>query len=125
MGVTFATSVFFGLLVGFVIVALTMFSGVLDNLREFGTLKAIGATTGDLARILLVQATVYALAGSAIGLTLAGGVARGMKSPQLALVIPPALVAAMPALMLVICIVASTLALARLRKLEPAIVFRG
>jgi len=125
MGTTFATSVFFGLLVGFVIVALTMFSGVLDNLREFGTLKAIGATTGDLARILLVQAVVYALVGSALGLTLVGNIARAMKSPQLAMVLPSALIAVTPALMLLICVVASTLGLLRLRKLEPAIVFRG
>jgi putative ABC transport system permease protein len=125
MGVTFGTSTFFGFLVGLVIVGLTMFSAVVDNIREFGTLKAIGATNGDLARILLVQAIFYASVGSGMGLLLVSGMAHGMRSPKLALVLPWWLVASLPVIMLVICVFSSGLALLRLRNLEPAIVFRG
>lgn len=125
MGVTFGTSTFFGFLVGLTIVGLTMFSAVVDNIREFGTLKAIGATNGDLARILLVQAVFYASVGSGLGLLLVSGIAHGMRSPKLALVLPWEMVVALPVIMLVICILSSGLALLRLRNLEPAIVFRG
>jgi len=125
IGITFGLSALFGLVVGFVIVAMSMFSAVVDNLREFGTLKAIGSTTGDLARLLLVQALFYGLSGSAIGLAAVGVLASVLRSPSLAVTLPIPLVAAVPMVMAVICVAASFLALWRLHKLEPGMVFRG
>ncbi len=124
LGVTFGTSTAFGLIVGFVIVALTTFSAVLDNIREFGTLKAIGATNWDLAKLLFAQSIAYALLGSLIGLTLVTRVADGIRSPKFAIIITPALAVGTTVMMIVLCVVASSFALIRLRKLEPAMVFR-
>lgn len=124
IGVSFGTSTVFGLLVGFVIVGLTMFSAVVDNLREFGMLKAIGATNLDLAAILFGWATLYAASGSGIGLLLVGALARAIRTPDLTVVLPPWLVLGAPAVMWAVCLVASGLALLRLRGLEPAMVFR-
>jgi len=124
LGVTFGTSTAFGLIVGFVIVALTTFSAVLDNIREFGTLKAIGATNWDLAKLLFAQSIAYALLGSLIGLTLVTRVADGIRSPKFAIIITPTLAVGTTLMMIVLCIVASSFALIRLRKLEPAMVFR-
>ncbi len=109
---------------GFVIVALTTFSAVLDNIREFGTLKAIGATNWDLAKLLFAQSVAYALLGSLIGLTLVTRVADGIRSPKFAIIITPTLAVGTTLMMIVLCIVASSFALVRLRKLEPAMVFR-
>lgn len=124
IGVSFGTSTFFGLLVGFVIVALTMFSAVIDNLREFGTLKAIGASNTDLALILLVQSVIYALVGSLVGLAVVTRIAAAMRSPNLAMVLSPTLFSATFAGMLLLCIVASSIALNRVRRVEPGMVFR-
>lgn len=124
IGVSFGTSTLFGLIVGFVIVGLTMFSGVVDNLREFGMLRAIGATTWDLALVLVLQAAGYAVAGSGLGLLLVGLLAKGIRSPELAVILPPWLVFGAPVLMLGVCVAASFLALLRIRGLEPAMVFR-
>jgi putative ABC transport system permease protein len=124
IGTTMGTATIFGLVVGFVIVALTMFSAVVDNLREFGTLKAIGATTWDLAKVLFVQSVVYALAGSLIGLTIVTQVAGAIRSPKMGMILPVWLFGVTPLAMVVLCVVASSLSLIRLRKLEPAMVFR-
>jgi putative ABC transport system permease protein len=124
IGITFGTATLFGLIVGFVIVALTMFSAVIDNLREFGTLKAIGATNGDLAVLLLVQSIVYALMGSLLGLAVVSLMANGIRSAQLAMNVSPALFGGTVVAMLGLCVFASSLSLLRLRKLEPAMVFR-
>lgn len=124
LGVSFGTSTIFALIVGFVIVGLTMFSGVVDNLREFGMLKAIGVTGRDLTGILVVQAMLYGLVGSGLGLAAAGGVARAIRSPELSLILPWWLVFGTPVVMLVVCLAASALGLYRLRSLEPAMVFR-
>lgn len=124
IGVSFGTSTLFGLIVGFVIVALTMFSSVIDNLREFGTLKAIGATNGDLAIILVVQSVLFALVGTLVGLTLVTRIAEAIRSANLAMVLPPWLYLGTFAAMTLMCIAASSLALVRVRSVEPGMVFR-
>lgn len=124
IGVVLGSSTAIGLLVGFVMVALTMFSAVLDNLREFGTLKALGATTLDLVGLLWVQAIVYGLIGAAIGSVLVGRVATATRSAQIAMQLPPLLLLSTACIAVVMCIVASSVAVLRLRAIEPAMVFR-
>ena len=124
LGITFGTSTAFGLLIGFIIVALSMFSSVLDNIKEFGTLKAIGATNGDLSRLLVVQSVLYAVLGSFIGLGMVGFASEGIRSANLAMIVPLPLIIATPLVMVVLCVIASFLALRRVRKLEPGMVFR-
>ena len=124
IGVTVGSIAGVGLIVGFVIVALTMFSSVVDNLREFGTLKAIGTTTLDLAKLLLVQSIMYALMGTVLGVAAVRLLAKGIRSPQMALILPLQVHVLTVFVMIFVCIAASSLALLRLRKLEPAMVFR-
>lgn len=124
LGTSFGTSTAFGLIVGFVIVALSMFSSVVDNIREFGTLKAVGATNWDLAMLLLVQSVVYALMGTLVGLALVTRMAAGIRSARLALVLPPWLTLGTIVGMTIVCVLASSLALLRIRRVEPAMVFR-
>jgi putative ABC transport system permease protein len=124
LGVTFGTSTGFSLIVGFVIVALAMFSAVVDNIRVFGTLKAIGATNGDLALLLFVQALAYAVLGTTLGLFLVTQISELVRSPDLALRLPPPLFGAAYVVMSLLCIVASALSLLRVRRVEPGMVFR-
>ena len=124
IGTTTGTSTAFGLIVGLVIVGLSMFSAVIDNIREFGTLKAIGSRNTDLALMLFVQSAIYGVLGSIIGLFMITMMGEGMRSPQLALVLPWQAFAGTPVLMVLLCGFASLLALSRVRKLEPGMVFR-
>lgn len=124
LGVSFGTSTAFGLIIGFVVVALSMFSSVLDKLREFGTLKAIGCTNFDLAVLLLMQSIAYAWIGSFVGLGMVTFVGGKIRTPQLAVIIPPQLMVMVPFVMTALCMAASVLALQRIRKLEPGMVFR-
>jgi putative ABC transport system permease protein len=124
IGVTFGTSTLFGLVVGFVIVALSMFSSVVDNLREFGTLKAVGSTNLDLMFLMFAQAVAVAVMGVILGLALVTQIAVWIRSPRLAVLLPPWLLGGTAGLMVLLCIAASSLALQRIRQLEPAMVFR-
>lgn len=124
IGFSFGTSTFMGILVGLITVALSMFSSVVDNMRQFGTLKAIGATMGDLARLLFVQAIVYAVVGSLIGLGMMAALVQGIRNAQLTPILPSISIAITFGAMIGVCLSASVLALFRLRQLEPAMVFR-
>jgi putative ABC transport system permease protein len=62
-----------GVLVGFLVVFLSMYTAVLERTREIGVLKALGASPGYILRILLRETAVLALAGSVIGVILTYG----------------------------------------------------
>jgi putative ABC transport system permease protein len=124
IGIVLGSSSAVGLLVGFIMVALTMFSAVLDNLREFGTLKALGATTFDLVRLLWMQAIVYGALGAFVGVALVSRVASAARSAQLAMQLPPALLVGTFVVAIFMCIAASSIAVLRVRAVEPAMVFR-
>ena len=124
LGVSFGTATAFGLLIGFIIVSLSMFSSVLDHLQEFGMLKAIGCTNRDLTFLLVAQSVAYAGIGSLMGLAAVTGVANGIRSAELVPIVPRQLFFIAPGVMLVLCVAASSLALFRVRRLEPGMVFR-
>lgn len=124
IGVTFGISTAFAIIVGFVIVALTMFSAVVDNIREFGTLKALGMRTRGLALLLTVQAILYSAVGTTIGSGLAMLAANAIRGPMLVLIRPWELVVGSYVLMTLVCVIASLLALVRVAKVEPGMVFR-
>lgn len=59
-----------GLLVGFLVVFLSMYTAVLERTREIGVLKALGASPGYILNILLRETVVLAVAGSIVGILL-------------------------------------------------------
>jgi putative ABC transport system permease protein len=124
IGQSIGMGVVMSLFCGFAIVALTMFSAVVDHVREFGTLKAIGATNTDLAKLLLAQAVTCALVGAIVGEALVAQVVTGIRGPSLPMALPVWLMGATVLVMVVICVTASGMALLRVRAIEPGIVFR-
>ncbi len=59
-----------GVLVGFLVVFLSMYTAVLERTREIGVLKALGATPAYVLNILIRETTLLALAGSVLGILL-------------------------------------------------------
>ena len=92
------------LLCGFAIVSLTMFSAVVDHVREFGTLKAIGATNTDLAKLLLAQAVTCAIAGATIGEAIVARLVNVVRGPELPMDLPVWLMGGTVLGMVVICV---------------------
>jgi putative ABC transport system permease protein len=59
-----------GVLVGFLVVFLSMYTAVLERTREIGVLKALGASPGYILNILLRETILLAIAGSILGILL-------------------------------------------------------
>jgi putative ABC transport system permease protein len=59
-----------GVLVGFLVVFLSMYTAVLERTREIGVLKALGASPGYVLNILLRETVILAIAGSMLGILL-------------------------------------------------------
>ncbi|HLG96247.1 MAG TPA: ABC transporter permease [Bryobacteraceae bacterium] len=62
-----------GVLVGFLVVFLSMYTAVLERTREIGVLKALGGSPGLILNILLRETALLAVAGSLLGIALAYG----------------------------------------------------
>ncbi|MGD9850967.1 MAG: ABC transporter permease [Nitrospirales bacterium] len=126
IGVNFGTTVLLGFVVGMAIAGQTFYLFTVENLRQFGALKAIGASTGMLARMILLQSFTVGVIGYGVGIGLATlfgwTVGSGGRLPFKETW--PLLVGVFLAL-LMICSLSSVISIRKLAKLEPAVVFRG
>lgn len=123
---SFGTTILLGLLVGIAVSGQTFYSFVLENTRHLAALKAMGASNGLLARMLLLQALTVGLIGYGLGIGLAsllGFIFLNKGQPPFFM--PYQLPLATFGLIFLICIFAALLGIRRVAKLEAAIVFRG
>lgn len=126
MPINFLTAVALGFIVGVTISGQTFYNFTLDNLRYFGTLKAMGTVNSTLLRMILLQAlTVGAIGyGLGVGAASAWGMLASTRT-QLAFRLPWQLLVISAAAVLVICLSSAALSIRKVMKLEPAVVFRS
>ena len=62
-----------GVVIGFLVVFLSMYTAVLERTREIGILKALGASQGYIAGILLRETVLLAIAGTIAGIGMTYG----------------------------------------------------
>ena len=125
VGAGFFTTAVLGIIVGFVVVGQILYSGTLQYLREYGTLKAMGARNGAVVRVILSQAMISAALGFAVGAPLAMGMRAAMKGANLSVALSPELYAATAAITIVMCSFAALLSIVKVLRLDPAAVFKG
>ena len=123
VGVVFGMGTLVAALIGGAIVAVTLYSTVLDRLRDYGMLKAVGARSRDLLQLLLAQAWTFALLGFVLG---AGAFFLVRHAyPNLPMKATPEMIAGVALAAFVSCTLASLAAIRRVLTLDPAIVFKG
>ncbi len=125
VGLGFLAAAFLGLMVGGVIVSQTLYAMTVEKLSEYGVLKAMGATMEELSSIVLEQGLACGAAGLILGLLLSVVLGGLVKSAGAAVVIPWPLVIGVTMLTVVLCSGAAMVSIARLRKIDPATVFRA
>lgn len=118
------TLIIFALIAGFFIIGLTMYSSALDRLKDYGTLKAIGAGNGYISRLILMQALLFSVVGFLMGLLLLEGFRRGVAGSGLIFSFSPLVLLGMFATIALISLSGASFALSRIRSVEPAAVFR-
>jgi putative ABC transport system permease protein len=125
--VNFGLTVAVALIVGTVVAGQTFYIFTIENLRQFGALKAIGTTNHRIVRMILLQALLAGLIGYAIGMGLAAlffetvsrqEALRGMAMPW------QVMAGAWGLVLLIVC-GASLISIRTVVRLEPAMVFRG
>jgi len=123
MGMSFGTLVLFAMISGFFIIGLTLYSSALDRIKDYGTLKAIGATNGYVNKLIIAQAFLYAVIGYGIALLLLIAFKLGVAKSGLLIEISLSFAIFLLFVTLLISVGGSLFAVRKIAKLEPASVF--
>ena len=124
--VNFGITVFLGFLVGTAIAGQTFYLFTVENIRQFGALKAMGTSNWMILFMVLSQALQVGVVGYGVGVGLAalfGWWTRSMS--RLSFFMPWQVLAITAVAVFVIVLVASLLSIRKVLVLDPAIVFRG
>jgi putative ABC transport system permease protein len=113
-----------GLLIGAAIAAQSFFGFVRDNLRYFGVLKAIGASHAQLRAMASAQAVVAGLLGYGLGMGGLSLMARAIGK-DMHVSMHPALLLAVLLLVLGLSLCCAVLAMRKVVRLDPCMVFRS
>jgi len=124
VGLGFIAAAMLGLLVGGVIVSQTLYAMTMEKLPEFGVLKAMGASMPELARVVLEQGLLCGVVGLGLGLVISHGAASAVGAAGTLVEIPTGLMIGVTILTVLLCSSAALVSILRLRRVEPAMVFR-
>lgn len=125
--VNFGITVLLGFIVGAAVTAQTFYLFVIENLRQFGALKAIGATNRQITGMVLLQAAVVGVMGYALGM---GGAAafftfvRGGAALE-DFYLPWQVLVGTGVVVFLIILLSVLGSLLKVFRVDPAIVFRG
>ena len=124
--INFGLTVGVAIIIGTIVAGQTFYLFTLENLKQFGALKAMGTTNRRLMGMILLQSLVVGAVGYSIGMGLAGVffvVARTDATRGIVLLWQ--VMAGSAGIVLVIVMLASLLSIRKVLVLEPAMVFRG
>lgn len=121
---SFGSLIGFAIISGFVIIGLTLYSAAVDRIKDYGTLKAIGATNSYITTLIVLQAFLIAMIGFGIGRALVEGFKKGIESAGTLFSFPWYVELGLFLVILVISIGGSLFAIRRINSIEPAAVFR-
>ncbi len=115
-----------GVLVGVVVVGQILYASVSDRIKEFGTLKAMGASDLFIYSVIVEQGLWMAILGYLPGMALCLGVAAWTAQTQgIAILITPASAVIVFGITVVMCVGSAIFAIQKVTRVDPAIVFKG
>ena len=134
--VKFATGIFggpiklmvgIGFAAGTMIIALTAYTTIIERRREYGIVKAMGATRGRLVTLALFQTLTLAALGLVAGwlLFLGGRELIVASRPQFSVLLTSGTLAQAAVAALVMALLAAIIPARRLSALEPAVAYRS
>ena len=124
--INFGITVALGFLVGTAIAGQTFYLFIVENLRQFGALKAMGTGNGTILLMVLFQALQVGLVGLGIGIGLAALFGWSTRSlSNLSFFMPWQVLVMTGVAVFLIVLLASLLSIRRVFVVDPAIVFRS
>jgi len=123
-GLALLTAALLGIAVGVVVVAQTLYATTVDHLKEFATLRAIGASGRYIQAVIIKQALISAVIGYTIGIAICFAIVRLAVDAGPAILLPWPLAASVAVVTTIMCIAAGLISIRKVVRLDPATVFK-
>jgi putative ABC transport system permease protein len=115
-----------GVIVGVVVVGQILYTSVSEHIKEYGTMKAMGAPDSLLYRIIAIQSVLMAVIGFVPGIALALALASySMAHRGTLILITPQMIAGIFALTVAMCLASAVFAMQRVTRVDPYVVFKA
>ena len=111
------------LIVGTVIVSQTLYSSTKDHLPEFATLRAIGSSGGYIIEVILIEAVISAIIGFCLAAVIGWIVVLATAETALPVVMTPATTSLLLLLTIGMSVLSAILAIIKVMRVDPVIVF--
>lgn len=125
VGFSFLLTIIISFLIGVLMVGQTIYNSTVEHIKEFGTLKALGASNLDIYRIIFAQAFLNALLGYLISLVITMLSVRIYEATEMVMVVRGWVNLLVLGLTLLMCLSSAFVSIRRIKKIDPAILFRG
>ncbi|MDB6063481.1 MAG: hypothetical protein JWM78_3584 [Verrucomicrobiaceae bacterium] len=125
--INFGITIFLGVIIGAAITAQTFYIFVIENLKQFAAMKAIGVTNAQLLRMVLLQTVIVAATGYGLGIGMTALFFQATKDlPATAgFILHWQVMGGVLIAISAISLFSILFSLRKVFKLDPAIVFRG
>ena len=124
--INFGITVLLGFIVGTAIVGQTFYLFTVENIRQFGTLKALGVGNWSLMTMVVLQAITVGSIGYCLGVGAASWIGlMNEKASKLAFFMPWQILAITAAAIMLVVVLSSLFSLRRVLTVDPATVFQG
>jgi len=123
--INFGIAVALGFIIGAAIAGQTFYNFILENLRYFGTLKAMGAGNAMLLRMILLQTLLVGALGYGLGVGGASAFGHFLGGTELSFRLTRELLIFTGAAIALICLVSAVIGIRKIMRLEPGIVFKS
>ena len=124
-GVAVLIAALLGLVVGVVVVAQTIYATTMDHIREYGTLKAMGAANSYIYRVIITQAGISAVVGYTLAMAVSFFIVRASASGGAAILLPWQMAVGIFFLTVLMCVSAAMVSINKVTNIDPAMVFKG
>lgn len=124
-GVALLSIAVMGVVIGTVIAANTIYTSTTEHLKEYGTLKAVGASNWHLYKIIIEQALINSVVGYGLGMFVSYWVIQAMRKGNLQVLLPWPVLAGVYVTTLLMCLGSSVLSIYKVTKIDPALVFKS
>jgi putative ABC transport system permease protein len=122
-GAALLGSAILGIIVGTTIVAQTLYSSTKDHIKEFAALRAIGSARRYILKVILAQASISAVVGFSIAVSVDLSLVKMTRDAALPIVMSPELSVGLFALTIAMCAIAAVAAIRVVTRIDPVLVF--
>jgi putative ABC transport system permease protein len=124
MGMAFFLTAILAVIIGGAIVGQTIYAGTMEHLRDYGTLKAMGARNRDINLVIFSQASTSAVIGYAMGVIITLVMRGAITGAGVPMQTPLSLFVILFVVIVLTCLAAAYVSVRKVKTLDPVMVFR-